>query len=108
MVGVTTRGRLYDTQPSDHLVRHRRMVFASGPSQAGKTMTSRAYAGMVIAWDNLDDRRQIFAAPANEASNLRSKELRGLGIAKPFGHSSGFCTRTSTLMGGVAPGGSPG
>jgi predicted AAA+ superfamily ATPase len=75
MVGVTTHGRLYDTLLSDHLVRHRQMAFVSGPRQVGKTTTCRTHAGAYLNWDNLDDRRQILAGPANVADRLRLDHL---------------------------------
>ena len=62
---MRVKRRIYDALLSEHLSSYRQMAFVSGPRQVGKTTTCRNHADTYANWDNLDDREQILAGPAN-------------------------------------------
>ena len=67
--------RIYDTLLDEHLVKHRQMAFVTGPRQVGKTTTCRNHAQNYVNWDNIDDREQILAGPANLVELLQLNRL---------------------------------
>jgi hypothetical protein len=77
---MNARARIYDTLLAEHLATHRQMAFVTGPRQVGKTTTCRRHADAYANWDNVDDREQILAGPANLAERFG---LNRVSQAKP-------------------------
>lgn len=75
MVEMKAEKRIYDALLDEHLASHRQMVFVTGPRQVGKTTTCRSHAQAYINWDNIDDREQILAGPANLVERLQLNRL---------------------------------
>ena len=72
---MKTEKRIYDALLDGHLAAHRQMAFVTGPRQVGKTTTCRNHAQSYINWDNIDDREQILAGPANLVERLQLNRL---------------------------------
>lgn len=62
--------RLYDSILADHLARHTRMAFLSGPRRVGKTTTARSLSTAYLNWDNQAERRVILSGPDGIARHL--------------------------------------
>lgn len=73
---MKTKKRIYDALLVEHLEKYRQMAFISGPRQVGKTTTCRSHADAYVNWDNVDDRKQILAGPANLVARLKLNRLR--------------------------------
>ena len=69
---MRAKKRIYDALLAEHLAKHRQMAFVSGPRQVGKTTTCRNHADTYANWDNVDDREQILAGPAQPGRAARS------------------------------------
>lgn len=69
------KSRLYDALLDEHLRDHRQMAFVSGARQVGKTTTCRNHADSYTNWDDIDDREQILAGPAQMAERLELNSL---------------------------------
>jgi uncharacterized protein len=70
MVHMPAIPRLYDAIIADHLRRHRRMAFVTGPRQVGKTTTCRAKATAYLDWDAPASRRLILEGSDAVARHL--------------------------------------
>jgi len=72
---MKAKNRVYDILLSEHLAANRQMAFITGPRQVGKTTTCRNHADGYANWDNVDDREQILAGPANLVEKLHLNRL---------------------------------
>ena len=72
---MPARKRIYDALLIEHFANYRQMAFVSGPRQVGKTTTCQNHADTYADWDNVDDRDQILAGPANLVEWLRLNRL---------------------------------
>ncbi len=72
---MKAKKRIYDTLLVDHLANHRQMALVSGPRQVGKTTTCRNHADTYANWDNVDNREEILAGPANLVERLKLNRL---------------------------------
>jgi len=72
---MKAKRRIYDALLDEHLAKYRQMAFVTGPRQIGKTTTCRDHAQSYVNWDNVDDREQILAGPANLVERLQLNRL---------------------------------